>query len=250
MWNRLRHRDDETGQILVMVAGGMIVFLLIAGLVIDTGVGYPRAALDAERRRPCLHGRDQGHRGPLPGWRAHRRGRLHGDRVQHDQQWLRSRRWLRLVGRATSSPGSQPPVIEIDLGPVTTAARSRPARRGSGWIPSSSADTFFMRVVGISKVDVATDATAMTSGILNEARPAILLPIAAFDRRLPGWRRVRADRGRGGSGQLRFPDLERGADAPAPWRQPLHPGQPRHGVPGVDRGCAGQHEHQCSAGVP
>ncbi len=40
MWNRLRHRDDETGQILVMVAGGMIVFLLIAGLVIDTGVGY------------------------------------------------------------------------------------------------------------------------------------------------------------------------------------------------------------------
>ena len=40
MWNRLRRRDDETGQILVMVAGGMIVFLLIAGLVIDTGVGY------------------------------------------------------------------------------------------------------------------------------------------------------------------------------------------------------------------
>ena len=38
-----------------------------------------------------------------------------------------------------------------------------------------------MRVIGIDEIDVATDATAMTSSLLNEAPYGILLPIAAFD---------------------------------------------------------------------
>ena len=42
MLNIFRHRPrrDEQGQVLLIVAGGLVVFLLFAGLVIDTGIGF------------------------------------------------------------------------------------------------------------------------------------------------------------------------------------------------------------------
>ena len=40
MFNRLVNRRDERGQILLIVAAGILLFVSLVGLVIDTGVGF------------------------------------------------------------------------------------------------------------------------------------------------------------------------------------------------------------------
>ena len=40
VWNGLVNRRDERGQILLIVAAGLLLFVSLVGLVIDTGVGF------------------------------------------------------------------------------------------------------------------------------------------------------------------------------------------------------------------
>jgi len=70
---------------------------------------------------------------------------------------------------------------EILLGDVTAAGGIPAGAQGVRIETETFTDTFFMRVVGIDEMDVAVDATAMTSSLLNESPAGILLPIAAFD---------------------------------------------------------------------
>ena len=77
------------------------------------------------------------------------------------------------------TPGA--PGTEIPLGAVTNAGAIPAGAQGVKVDTESTPATFFMRVVGIDEIAVATDATAMTSSLLNEAPAGVLLPIAAFD---------------------------------------------------------------------
>lgn len=179
MWNRMRNREEESGQILVMVAGGMIVLLLIAGLVIDTGVGFRERrsnqnvadlASMAGTKVVADHYLDGGRTGSEVYTAALASVGNNGCAAADGCTW--SAEYVR--------PGAGPGV-EIDLGSVASAGPIPAGAQGIRVNTASDPETFFMKVVGISSTHVATEATAMTSGILNEAPAGILLPIGMFD---------------------------------------------------------------------
>ena len=182
MPNRTSHRSDERGQILVIVAAGLLVFVAMVGLVIDTGVGY-------RERRDLQNSSDLSAMAgtkviadhyldldspPAPGdvyTAIDASLTANGCAVPDGCTWEAI--YVRPDPATTGS--------EIPLGEVTPGGAIPPLAQGVGVTTQSSPETFFMRVVGISNIDVGANATAMTSSLLNEAPAGVLLPIAAFD---------------------------------------------------------------------
>ncbi len=179
MWNRIRNREDESGQIVVMVAGGLIVLLLIAGLVIDTGVGFRERrsnqnvadlASMAGTKMIADHYLDGGRTG------SDVYAAMQGSVQANGCVTADGCTWAAVYVRPGIGPG-----VEVDLGSVTSAGTIPAGAQGVRVDAASDPGTFFMKVVGISSIHVATEATAMTSGILNQAPSGVLLPIASFD---------------------------------------------------------------------
>ena len=180
MLNRIINRPDERGQVLLIVASGIMVFIALVGLVIDTGVGF-------RERRDLQNASDLG---AMAGTKVIADHYLDGGRtgadvygaidasltandcvVATDCDWT-----ARYVRPDPDVAGS-----EIELGDVTTGGAIPALAQGVRIDADSTPSTFFMRVVGIDEIAVGVDATAMTSSLLNEAPDGVLLPIAAFD---------------------------------------------------------------------
>lgn len=171
-WNR----SSESGQILIMVAGGLIALLLIAGMVIDLGLGFrERRTMQNASDLAAMAGTKVIADHYLDGGRS-------GDQVFDAVQSSLTANdcgagcsWTGIYVR----PGT--PGTEIDLGPVVDGGGIPSLAQGVRVTTDTASETFFMRVVGIDEVAVATQATAMTSSLLDEAPAGVLLPIAAFD---------------------------------------------------------------------
>jgi Flp pilus assembly protein TadG len=180
MFKRITARRDERGQILLIAAAGMFVFIALVGLVIDTGVAFRERrniqnAADlsslAGTKVIADHYLDGGRTGTDVYDAITESLAANGCSVANDCTWTAV--YVRPNSTITGS--------EVDLGDVTTTAPIPPNTQGVRVTTHSTPDTFFMRAVGISEVDVETPATAMTSSLLNEAPSGVLLPIAAFD---------------------------------------------------------------------
>ncbi len=172
-------RDDERGQILVMVAGGLITLILFAGLVIDTGIGFrERRTLQNYSDLSAMAGTkviaDHYLDGGRSGAQVH--AAIEASLVANGCVAADGCTWTGTYVQPGDDAGE-----EIDLGPVTAGGALPVGAQGVRVQTESAPNTVFMRVVGIPEIDVSTVATAMTSGILNEAPEGILLPIAAFD---------------------------------------------------------------------
>jgi Putative Flp pilus-assembly TadE/G-like len=170
-------RSSESGQILIMAAGGLIVLLLVAGLVIDLGLGF-------RERRTIQNASDLA---AMAGTKVIADHYLDGGRTG-DQVFdavsaslagndcATGCTWTGTYVRPAATPGT-----EIDLGPLVDGGTIPALAQGVRITADTASETFFMRVVGIDEVAVGTEATAMTSSLLDEAPGGVLLPIAAFD---------------------------------------------------------------------
>ena len=177
-------KRNERGQILVIVAGGLLVFVALVGLVIDTGIGYrARRSLQNASDLSAMAGTrviadyyltDQV-ADPTTGAEVHQAIAAsliaNGCLTANGCTW--SAEYVRPDPDVTGS--------EIDLGAVTTVAAIPAGTQGVRVATAEPSETFFMRAVGIAEIDVDTQATAMTSSLLNEAPSGVLLPIGAFD---------------------------------------------------------------------
>lgn len=180
MFKRPLGRGDDRGQILIIVAAGLLVFIAFVGLVIDTGVGY-------RERRNIQNASDLS---ALAGTKVIADHYLDGGRTGAEVYDAITAS-LEANGCAPASgctweanyvrPDAAVTGSEIDLGDVTALAPIPANAQGVRVDTESAPETFFMRAVGISEIEVATNATAMTSSLLNEAPAGVLLPIGAFD---------------------------------------------------------------------
>jgi Flp pilus assembly protein TadG len=173
-------RRDERGQVLIIVAAGLLVFVALVGLVIDTGIGFRERrnlqnASDlssmAGTKVVADHYLDGGRTGPEVYDAVDASLEANGCVAADGCTWTAV--YVRPDPATTGS--------EIVLGDVTAAAPIPANAQGVRVTTNSTPDTFFMRAVGIPELDVETEATAMTSSLLNEAPANVLLPIAAFD---------------------------------------------------------------------
>jgi hypothetical protein len=184
VFNRDKDRSDERGQILVIVAGGLLVFIALVGLVIDTGIGYRArrtlqnasdlAAMAGTRIVADYYLTDQV-ANPTTGAEVHQA--VEASLVANGCVTAESCTWSAEYVR----PDPNATGAEIDLGHVTAVAAIPADAQGVRVETAKPSETFFMRAVGIDQIDVDTRATAMTSSLLNEAPTGVLLPIAAFD---------------------------------------------------------------------
>lgn len=180
MFNRSAGRGDERGQILLIVAAGMFVFIAFVGLVIDTGVGF------RERR----HLQNASDLSSLAGTKVIADHYLDGGRTGSQvyaavDASLVANGCVPTDGCAWTAEYVRPDPAttgsEIDLGDVTNGGSIPLNAQGVRVTAATSPDTFFMRAVGIPELDVSANATAMTSSLLNEVPADVLLPIAMFD---------------------------------------------------------------------
>jgi len=180
MYNRIVRRREERGQILVIVAAGIFVFIAMVGLVIDTGVGF-------RERRNLQNASDLS---AMAGTKVIADHYLDGGRTGPEvydavDASLLANGCIAADGCEWSAVYVRPdPAVvgkEIVMGDVTDADPIPALAQGVQVDTGSSPSTFFMGVVGIHEVEVAVEATAMTSSLLNEAPAGVLLPIAAFD---------------------------------------------------------------------
>lgn len=180
MFNRITGRPDERGQILLLTAAGMFVFVALVGLVIDTGVAY-------RERRNIQNASDLS---AMAGTKVIADHYLDGGRTGTDvydavEDSVTANGCDAADGCTWTAVYVMPdPAVtgsEIDLGTVSAGGAIPANTQGVRVETETATDTFFMRAVGIANVTVETRATAMTSSLLNEAPASVLLPIAAFD---------------------------------------------------------------------
>ena len=159
----------------------MVVFLLIAGLVIDAGLGF-RERRDAQNVSDLVsmagtkviadHYLDGGRTGADVYAAAAASAEANNCVVADDCTWEAE----------YVKPGPDPSnPTEIDLGPLESTGAIPAGAQGLRVTTSRSPDTFFMRIVGIDELDVAAPSTAMTAQNIEGAPGGVLLPIAAFD---------------------------------------------------------------------
>jgi Flp pilus assembly protein TadG len=174
---RHRPRRDEQGQVLLIVAGGLVVFLLFAGLVIDTGIGF-------RERRTSQNISDLS---SMAGTRVIANSYLDPTTPVDGADV-----YAAVADSATNNACTDPcawqgtyvkPVsagVTADLGPVVDGGAIPTGAQGVRISTDRHPSTFFMKLVGIATLDVGATATALTSQL--EPPPAgILLPIGVFD---------------------------------------------------------------------
>jgi hypothetical protein len=173
----LRARDDERGQVLLIVAGGLVVFLLIAGLVIDAGIGF-------RERREAQNISDlaamAGTRQIATSYLEPSAGIDGADVYAAIEESVTANgctgtcTWEAEYVRPTGSGTWE------SLGPVEDSGAIVTGAQGVSVDTDRQVETFFMRLAGFDTLDVSAPGVALTSQL--EPPPAgILLPIGVFD---------------------------------------------------------------------
>ena len=178
---RTTRPSSERGQILLIVAAGMALFLLIAGLVIDGGLGYRErrlsqnvsdlAAMAGTRivADYWLEG------GTVTGPDVH--AAINASVIANGCEDSEGCVWEAMYVR----PNPDGSTTEVDVAPVLNGGAVPLTAQGVRVTTDSDIDTFFMTIVGIDEIEVSTNATAMTSQLPEGAPSGILLPIGVFD---------------------------------------------------------------------
>lgn len=179
MRNIFRHRPrrDERGQVLLIVAGGLVVLLLFAGLVIDGGIGF-------RERRTAQNISDLA---------AMAGTRIIANLYLDPSTPVDGSDVYAAIDESTANNGCASPCTwtaeyvmpagtgaTTDLGPVVDSGTVPTGAQGVRVASDRHPSTFFMRLVGINQLTVAADATALTSQ-LEPPPSGILLPIGVFD---------------------------------------------------------------------
>ena len=176
-WHRARGRDGERGQVLPLMAGGLLVLLVLVGLVIDTGVAF-------RERRTAQNISDLA---------AMAGTRIIADSYLNTSATVTSATvWAAINGSVTVNGCSAPCTWtgEYVRPNGTGAYTSLGAVASSGAIPAGAQGvsittdrrpgTYFIRLIGQNEWRVAATATAMTSQ-LSDPPSGILIPIGIFD---------------------------------------------------------------------
>jgi hypothetical protein len=179
VFKKLRYRPahDERGQVVLIVAGGLVVLLLFAGLVIDTGVGF-------RERRASQNISDLS---AMAGTRIIAESYLDPSTPVDGSDVYAA------VEESAAANGCEDPCtwsaeyvmpngtgVTTDLGPVIDGGGIPAGAQGVTVTSDRHPATFFMRLIGQDHINVSSDATALTSQ--QEPPPAgILLPIGIFD---------------------------------------------------------------------
>jgi hypothetical protein len=174
---RSRQAGAERGQVLPLVAGAMLAFLLVAGLVIDTGVAF-------RERRIAQNTADLA---AMAGTRMIAQLYLDpGASIDGSDVYRAIEESVELNGCTAPCTWTaeyvQPdgPRATRSLGDVTNAGGVPAGAQGVTVTADRRPGTFFIRVIGINEWEVSAPATALTSQ-LSDPPPGILLPIGVFD---------------------------------------------------------------------
>ncbi len=179
MLTRFRDRTSsrEHGQILPIVVGGMIAFLLVAGLVIDSGVAFRERRISqnisdlasmAGTRVIAQHYLD-----PALGVTG-------ADVYDALEASVLNNGCANPCAWAAEYVRPNGPGVTTDLGPVTPAGAIPASAQGVRVVTDRRPSTFFMPIIGVNNINVTSAAIALTSQ-LGDPPPGILLPIGIFD---------------------------------------------------------------------
>lgn len=168
--------NGERGQVLIIVAGGLIALMLAVGLVIDTGIGFMSrrgsqntadlAAMAGTKVIADHYVKDTSLDGPD----------VHAAIVAS----AAANGCTTAGGCAWTAEYVQPdgPGAELDLGAVTESGPMPYGAQGVRVTVARDPQTFFMRVIGLDSIHVETSGTAMTA-TLDGLPPGQVLPIGA-----------------------------------------------------------------------
>jgi hypothetical protein len=167
-------REEPRGQILVIVAGGMVVLLMAVGLVIDTGLGFV-VRRDAQNVADLasLAGTKVIADHYTDGGRAGADVYAALDTNASENGCTDACTWEAEYVAAAPTTGADEP----SLGPVVNGGTIPAAAQGVRVSVSRPSATHFMRIIGMSELEVGTTATALTASIPGVG-PGVLLPIA------------------------------------------------------------------------
>ena len=172
-----RGRDGERGQVLPLMAGGLVALLVLVGLVIDTGVAF-------KERRVAQNVSDLA---------AMAGTRVIAESYLDPSATVTGVTVYGAIDQSATLNGCAAPCAWTgvyvrpngtgawtELGAVVNGGNVPAGAQGVKVTTDRRPGTFFVRIIGKSEWEVAATATAMTSQ-LAEPPPGILLPIGIFD---------------------------------------------------------------------
>jgi hypothetical protein len=174
-----RDRRGERGQVLALMAGGLVAMLLFVGLVIDTGVAF-------QARRAAQN---------IVDLAAMAGTRVVAQTYLDPSLTLTSADVYAAIEESVGLNGCPDPCpwtgeyvrptgpgvyTWTSLGPVAPSGAIPAGAQGVSLTAERDADTFFIRIIGRDRWDVAAASTAMASR-LPDPPGGILIPIGVFD---------------------------------------------------------------------
>ncbi len=172
-----RRELNPRGQILVIVAGGIVVLILAVGMVIDTGIGFMTrranqnmsdlASMAGTKMVADHYVKDTSIGGPDVYTAIDDSLATNGCTTAGGCDW--SAEYVRPDGVGS----------EQDLGQVSAGGPMPAGAQGVRVDVTRHPETFFMRIIGLNSITVATSATALTATV-DVLPPGQVLPIAAF----------------------------------------------------------------------
>jgi len=179
-WRRHVNRV-ERGQILAISAGGMIIFMLMVGLVIDAGVGF-HAKRDAQAQADLA---------ALAGTKVVADLYLTSATPDGSDVYAAVVSNLAVNGCIETGecewtatyvrPDDAVAMTEADIAPVSNGGAIPAGTQGIRVEIHVAPETFFMGLVGMDTIDINVEATALTSSFVSGAPPGVVLPIAIYD---------------------------------------------------------------------
>lgn len=170
--------DHPRGQILAIVAGGLVILLLAVGLVIDTGLSWvvrrdTQNAADLASLAGTKVITDHYRDGPLTGADVY--AAIESNAIEND--CVDSCTWSAQYVTAPAVDGYVGDYEELKLGPVVDGGTIPATAQGVKVEVEQPSETQFMRLIGITDVQVSTSAVALTAS-LPTIPPGVLLPVA------------------------------------------------------------------------
>jgi Flp pilus assembly protein TadG len=174
----LSSTSADRGQILIITAGGLIIFLLVAGLMIDGGIAF-------RERRMAQNASDLA---SMAGTKVVATHYINGG-VDGGDVYEAVVASLEANGCSEASNCAWEAIYvaplanstnEVDLTPVVDSGAIPEGAQGVRVSTSREPSTFFMKLVGIHTVTVRGTGTAMTSSYLDGSPANILLPVGIY----------------------------------------------------------------------
>jgi Flp pilus assembly protein TadG len=166
--------DDPRGQILVIVAGGLVILLLAVGLVIDTGLSFVvRRDVQNVGDLASLAGTKVVADHYVDGGRTGAQVFAAVQASAVDNGCTGTCTWAAEYVAAPPTQGASEPV----LGPVVNGGTIPVTTQGVRVTVDRPSPTQFMKLIGINEVPVETHATALTAR-LPTLPAGVLLPVA------------------------------------------------------------------------